>query len=856
MNKRGAKPKPKPPTEPDSVRIVGSSGASQEVPTPKTTPEIVGVLPLRDSVLFPNLAIPVIVGRERSLKLLEHASQTDRLLAAVTVTPPPDGIHEEEPPDPPPPDRMHGIGTLARIAELMRLPNGASQVALQGIDRIRIVEWLQPDPYLRARVEVLDDTGEGEESETLMRTVLGTFRRVADLAPYIPPPFVVAAINIREPSDLANFLASNLNTDTETKQQLLSTSDVPTRLKHIDEILNQELELLELSHRTHEELSEDVAKAQREQFLRRQLEVIQRELGESDPEMADVIEIRRRLETIEMPDATRTAAEREASRLERIPSASPEYGIIRTYLDWLCDIPWSIRSQDKTDIANARKVLDDDHYGLQDVKERVLEYLAVASLRKDNRSPILCFVGPPGVGKTSLGKSIARALGRQFVRMSLGGVHDEAEIRGHRRTYIGALPGRIVQGVKRAGTINPVMMLDEVDKLGADFRGDPSAALLEVLDPAQNDSFSDHYLEVPLDLSEVLFICTANLRELVPGPLLDRLEVIDLRGYTEVEKVEIAKHHLIPRQIEEHGLSSKQVMISAEGIRKLIRDYTSESGVRNLERQIASTLRKVAIRIASKKSKGKIVVDGAAVASMLGVPKIFKERIGSRDEIGVSTGLAWTPYGGEILSIEAVAVPGKGTFTLTGHLGEVMQESARAAFTYVKSRAKELGADQKWFEDRELHVHVPAGAVPKDGPSAGIAIATAMSSAVCGTAVRRTVAMTGEITLRGNVLPIGGVKEKVIAAHRAGATTVILPTGNGPFLDEVPLSVRRGLKFVLADHMDDVLRKALVSNGTAVKKSLEKVPKDTGSARVTGRRQPKPTAASRKKTTSAARKKR
>ncbi|HVL80617.1 MAG TPA: endopeptidase La [Actinomycetota bacterium] len=784
------------------VQVTGPGGPSGGAPD---LPTEVAVLPLRDNVLFPNLALPVLVGRERSLRLIEDVVEGDRLLLTVAVRP------EADPEaDPPAPDQLYEVGTLGRVAELLRLPSGGMQVALQGLARARTVEWLRVDPFPVARVEYVAEPDPDEEAQARMRSVLGVFRRVAELAPSIPPQFAIAAMNVRDPGDLADFLAANMNVDLTDKQRLLSEPRAAARLTILEELLNDELGLLELSTQTQRELSEDVQKLHREQFLRRQLEVIRRELGETDERGSELTDLRERVRDAEMPDEARKAAERELDRLDRMQRGSPEETVSRTYLEWLLETPWRRFSDDDRDITKARQVLDADHYGLGDVKQRVLEYLAVGTLRPDNRSPILCFVGPPGVGKTSLGQSIARALGRQFVRMSLGGVRDEAEIRGHRRTYIGALPGRIIQGLRRAGTANPVMMLDEIDKLGMDFRGDPASALLEVLDPQQNHAFSDHYLEVPVDLSRVLFICTANMLDPIPGPLRDRMEVIELRGYTEPEKLEIARRHLVPRQLAEHGLRRSQAAIALDALRRIVREYTYEAGVRNLERQVAAVLRKVALRIAEGQT-GKVTVKAAEIEEMLGPPRVRTEPLRERDEIGVTTGLAWTPVGGDILSIETMLVRGSSAFTLTGQLGDVMKESARAALTYARSRATTLGVDEDWFAEHEVHVHVPAGAIPKDGPSAGIAMATAMVSAIAKVPVKRKVGMTGEITLRGKVLPIGGVKEKVIAAHRAGVKTVVLPAANERDLREVPEDVRTQLRFVLVDHMDQVLHEALAS---------------------------------------------
>jgi len=785
-------------------------------------PEIVGVLPLRDSVLFPNLALPVLVGREPSVKLVEDVVGKDRVLATATLH---DPTLEREPG----PADMHEIGTLGRVAELMRLPQGGMQVALQGITRVRFVDWIASEPFLQARIEIVQSHVPTKEGQARMRTVMRLFGEVAQLAPYIPAPFAVAAMNIQDPGDLADFLASNLNLDTQTKQHLLEELDINARLTVLEAHLESELELLRISTQAQQEMSDDMRRMQREQFLRRQLEVIRKELGEGESE--EIAELREKVAAAHMPDEVRKVATKELDRLDRIPSQSPEWTVSRNYVDWLIDVPWGEMTQDNDDLIHARQVLDTDHYGLDRIKDRIIEYLAVQKLHPEGRSPILCFVGPPGVGKTSLGQSIARALGRKFIRMSLGGIRDEAEIRGHRRTYIGALPGRIVQSLRRAGSINPVMMLDEIDKVGADYRGDPAAALLEVLDPEQNNSFADHYLEVPLDLSHVLFICTANVLDTIPAPLRDRMETIELRGYTEPEKVAIAKQYLIPRQVRANGLTSRQASIPVETLRRIIREYTYEAGVRNLEREIGSVFRKIATRVATGEAKKKESVPAKELEAYLGPPKVRREVLERADDVGVVTGMAWTPYGGDVLFVEASLVPGKSRLTLTGQLGDVMRESAQAALTYVRSRTDTIGAEHDWYETHDLHVHVPAGAIPKDGPSAGVALATAMVSAVAKIPVRRTTAMTGEITLRGKVLPVGGVKEKVIAAHRTGCKTVIIPKDNARDLEEVPDFVRRDLRFVLVDHADEVLREALTKPLRALRPAAVVSPAGTAAVR-------------------------
>jgi ATP-dependent Lon protease len=787
-------------TEQPGVRVVDKRG---KLPAERVSfPDVLPVLPLQNAVLFPNLALPVLVGRERSLGLMEEVVGGDRLLAVVAArNPQEDGE--------PGPDGVYEVGTAARVAELLRLPTGAMQVALQGIARVRFAEWTQTDPFMRARLEPLAELPASERAQALLRTVLTSFRAVAELAPYIPPQFAVAAMNVRDPGDLADFLAANLNLESADRQALLEELNVEHRLETIDAYLRRERELLELSTKAQTELSADVQKMQREQLLRRQLEVIRRELGEADDRGGEVEELRERVEKAAMPEEPRKAADRELDKLSRMPRGSPEEVVTRNYLEWLTEFPWSIQTEDNLDLQHAKGVLDRDHYALDMAKDRILEYLAVQKLRAEGRSPILCFVGPPGVGKTSLGQSIARALGRKFVRMSLGGVRDEAEIRGHRRTYIGALPGRIVQGMRRAGSNNPVMMLDEIDKLGMDFRGDPSAALLEVLDPEQNVAFADHYMEVPVDLSHVLFICTANVLDPVPPALRDRMEIIDIPGYTEPDKLAIAKQYLVPRQLTENGLTAKRAGIADDALRRLIREYTYEAGVRSLERQIAGVLRKVAVDVAAGRATRKVNVKGRDLEAMIGPPRLRREVVSGPDEVGNVTGLAWTANGGDVLFVEATMVPGRGNLILTGSLGDVMKESAQAAMTYARSRSDAIGAEPGWHERYDIHIHVPAGAIPKDGPSAGVTMATALVSAIGNIPVRRRVAMTGEITLHGKVLPIGGLKEKIIAGHRAGVKTVVMPRDNEADLRDVPEFVLKDLRIVLVESIDEVLREAL-----------------------------------------------
>jgi len=648
---------------------------------------------------------------------------------------------------------------------------------------------------------------EGVEVEALKRNLVSLFQKVVSLAPNLPNEFGVIALNIEDPGNLADFVAANLNLNPDERKEVLSLSDVGERLRKVTQYINREIEILELGMKIQSQIKGEMDRAQREYFLREQLKAIQRELGEYDERTMEINELKAKIEEAGLPPEVKKEAEREIDRLSRMPPQAAEYTVSRTYLDWLINLPWNKMTEDNFDIERARRILDEDHYNLEKVKERILEYLAVGKMKGgDIRGPILCFVGPPGTGKTSMGQSIARALGRKFVRISLGGVRDEAEIRGHRRTYVGALPGRIIQGIRRAGSKNPVFMLDEVDKIGADFRGDPSAALLEVLDPEQNHSFYDHYLDVPFDLSKVLFITTANITDTIPPALLDRMEVIELPGYTELEKLEIAKRHLIPRLLKETGLPEERVKIKDEAILGIIRNYTSEAGLRNLEREIGSILRKIAMRIAEG-ADGVFEVDARDLEEYLGPPKYKKGILGDEDEVGVAVALAWTPTGGDVMPVEVSIVPGKGECILTGRLGEVMQESAKAAITYA--RGKDLGIDPKIFETRDIHIHVPAGAIPKDGPSAGITIAVALISALTGRKVRKDTGMTGEITLRGRILPVGGIREKVMAAHRAGLKKVILPKDNEKDLRDVPEEVKREMEFLFVKNADEVLEEVL-----------------------------------------------
>jgi ATP-dependent Lon protease len=742
----------------------------------------------------------------------------------------------------PGPDEVYTCGTAVAVHRLFRAPDGTIRLLVQGLERIKISEWTATEPYLSAKVTVSPDAvDETIEAEALMRNVLEQFRRLAELVPSIPGELLTAALNVEDPRQLVYAIATYTRIDLEDAQEILEIDNVTEKLRRLMVILGKELEVLELGRKIQNDAQGEMEKIQREYFLREQMKAIQKELGEEDEQAVEVNEFRAKIDQAGMPEEAEKEARRELDRLSKLPSAAAEYGVIRTYLDWLTSLPWQISSEDNLDIEHARTVLDEDHYGLEDVKERILEYLAVRKLRLERKAEseaegeaegeasgeasgeaeyvdairreregvILCFVGPPGVGKTSLGQSIARATGRKFVRQSLGGVRDEAEIRGHRRTYVGALPGRIVQAIRRVGTNNPVFMLDEVDKLGTDYRGDPSSALLEVLDPEQNREFRDHYLDVPFDLSQVMFITTGNLLDPIPGPLRDRMEILHLSGYTETEKVRIAQGYLIPRQLAENGLREGEIEFAEDAIRLIVRNYTREAGVRNVERQIGTVCRKVAVRVAEGETET-ARIDADHLADYLG-PRKFFEEIAERTAIaGVATGLAWTPAGGSILFVEASKMPGDKGFLLTGQLGDVMKESAQAALTYVRSKAGEWGIADGFFAKHDIHIHVPAGATPKDGPSAGVTMVTALASLITGRHVSPLVGMTGEITLRGLVMPIGGVKEKVLAAHRAGLKQVILPKRNESDLDDVPEEVRSSLVFTLVDRVQQVLDAALI----------------------------------------------
>ena len=777
--------------------------AVEEAPTEQeeSVNTVLPILPLKETVVFPDSMTPLAIGQERSVKLIDEAVANDREIALVTTR---EGDDEEVHSA----DELYEIGTAAVIHKMIRVPDGTLRVLVQGLRRIRLARLVQDEPYLVGEFEdVLDVIGREKEIEALARNVEALFARIIGLVPYLPDELQLAAANAEDPSSLANLIATTMRLKTPEKQELLEEADVETRLRKLTVILNRELEVLELGTKIQSQVQSEMENSQREYFLRQQMKAIQDELGEGDEQQAEMAELRAQIEEADLPEEAGKQARRELDRLAKLPAAAAEYGVIRTYLEWILSLPWHTVTEDHLELDRAREVLDEDHYDLEKVKERIIEHLAVSKLKQDLSGPILCFVGPPGVGKTSLGKSIARALGRRFVRISVGGVRDEAEIRGHRRTYIGAMPGTIIRALRDAESKNPVFMIDEIDKMGSDWRGDPSSAMLEVLDPEQNSSFRDHYLDLPFDLSRVLFICTANQLETIPPPLLDRVEVIRLSGYTEDEKLGIAKRYLVPKQLEAHGLATEQVSFSDKALRLSIREYTREAGVRNLEREIASVCRKAAAEIAAGKRK-RVRVDERRVRSWLGRARFAGEARKRTSDAGVATGLAVTPGGGDVLFIEATAMPGEGRLIVTGQLGEVMRESAQAALSWVRSHAADLGLDADWFEGKDVHIHVPAGAVPKDGPSAGVAMSIALASLALGRPVSEDVAMTGEITLTGQVLPVGGVRDKVLAAQRAGITTVVLPKENEGDLDDLPRDVRKNMTFVLADSIDEVIAAA------------------------------------------------
>ena len=816
-----------------ALEAVDEEDEREEAPS---IPEVLPILPLKNTVVYPiPILLPLLVGLPRSIKLVDDVMLGNRLLGLVAL--------KDASIDEPKPDDMYTYGSAASIARFAKAPDGTVRIFVQGIERIKIVEFTQTEPYLMARVELVPDAvEEGVEIEALMRNTVDLFRRMASLMPYIPEELIMAAINVNDPQQLAYLVASYVRMDMTDAQAILEADSVAHKLQQLNVVLNKELEVLELGKKIQDQAQSEMQKVQRDYYLREQMKAIQKELGEGDEQQAEVNELRAKIEQAGMSAEAEKEALRELDRLSKMPVAAAEYSVIKTYLDWLTSLPWKVSTEDNLEINRVREVLDEDHYDLEKIKDRILEYLAVRKLRRDRKAGqgqaeeepkdlirreregvILCFVGPPGTGKTSLGQSIARALGRKFTRMSLGGMRDEAEIRGHRRTYIGAMPGRIIQAIKRVGSKNPVFMLDEVDKIGTDWRGDPASALLEVLDPEQNRDFRDHYLDVAFDLSEVMFITTGNLLDPIPPPLRDRMEILILSGYTEEEKLKIAHGYLIPRQVRENGLRPEEVTFTDEALQTMIRDYTREAGLRNLEREIGSVCRKVATKIAAGETEGPTEITPELVSEMLGKPRYFFE-VAERTMIpGVATGLSWTMSGGDILFVEATRMPGSKEFTVTGQIGDIMRESAQAALSFVRSRAEQLGITDRTFSESDIHLHVPAGAIPKDGPSAGVTMATALASLLTGKPVNPKVGMTGEITLRGQVLPIGGLKEKVLAARRAGLDTVILPRRNEPDLEELTEDVRKDMTFVLVDTVDDVWAAAFTDGlvAEAEKRRLE-----------------------------------
>lgn len=764
--------------------------------------KIIPMLPLRGVLVFPYTVIHLDVGRKRSINAIEEAMLDNKKIFLAT--------QKEAQTDEPDEDDIFTVGTVAEVRQILKMPGGTMRVLVEGLYRAETIEYLSHDPYMEVKVRQYpeEETSKPPETEALMRTLISQFEQYVRMSKKIPPETVVSVVAIEEPGRLADVVASHLNLKITEKQQILEALDVVKRLELVCEILAKEMEVLELERKINIRVRKQMEKTQKEYYLREQMKAIQKELGEKDERASEIEEIKERIEKAKLPKEAYEKAFKELERLEKMPPMVAEAVVVRNYLDWLLSLPWSTETKDRLDLKMAEETLDKDHYGLEKPKERIIEYLAIRKLAKKMKGPILCLVGPPGVGKTSLGKSVANSLGRKFVRMSLGGVRDEAEIRGHRRTYVGSMPGRILQGIKQAGSKNPVFLLDEIDKMTTDFRGDPASALLEVLDPEQNNTFSDHYLEIPFDLSKVMFITTANSIHGIPRPLLDRMEIIELSGYTEEDKVHIAMDYLIPKQVKEHGLKDFNISFSEGAIRKIIRQYTREAGVRGLEREIASICRKVARKVVEDKNAYENITANS-VAKLLGTEKYRYGVADKENQVGVATGLAWTETGGDILSIEVAILKGKGKLTLTGKLGDVMKESAQAALTYVRSRAESLNIDPDVRDNYDIHVHVPEGAIPKDGPSAGITIATALASAMSGIPVKSNVAMTGEITLRGRVLPIGGVKEKVLAAHRAGIDTIILPIDNKKDMSEIPANIRRKMRFVLVSHMDEVLEENL-----------------------------------------------
>ena len=790
----------------DSPQRSAVSGRSRDESDRRPSiPDLLPVLPVRDTVIFPGTIVPLTVGREKSKQLIDAVVTGTKILGVVTQR---DAQIED-----PGLDELYRVGTVVSILKLLNLSEGQVSIIVHGLLRFGIEEFVQTEPYLVARAHTREDTYTSTtELDALIESAKTQASRVIEMTPGVPEEAQMVLNSITKPSSLADFLAANLSLSTIEKQEILETFDVVDRLRKINRALAHQLEVLDLSNKIQEQVKSEIDKTQREYFLHEQLRAIQKELGETDGREVELSELRKAVAEAKMPEAVEKEAQRELERLQRTPQASPEYSGAVDYLRWLCELPWAKSTEDRLEIARAEKILNEDHYDLEKVKKRILEYLSVRKLKPDGRGPILCFAGPPGVGKTSLGRSISRALGRAFIRMSVGGVRDEADIRGHRRTYIGALPGRIIQEIRKAGSNNPLFMIDEVDKIGSDFRGDPSSALLEVLDPEQNNTFQDHYLGVPFDLSKVFFICTANYMEAVPPPLKDRMEVIDISGYTRLDKMFICKRYLVPRQLEQSGLSSRQLKFSDDALQMIIESYTAEAGVRNLEREIGSVCRGVAAQVARNKKHPKVITR-SNLPDYLG-PIKYEPELALRTSVsGVVTGLAWTPAGGDILFVESTAMPGKGGFQLTGQLGDVMKESAYAAYSVLRAGARKYGIDPRRLTETDVHIHVPAGAIPKDGPSAGVAMFTSLVSLLTDRPCRSDVAMTGEITLRGLVLPIGGLKEKTLAAHRAGIRTVVIPLRNKKDLVDIPAEVRKQIKFVFCKTVDDVLAAALEPAG-------------------------------------------
>ncbi len=777
--------------------------------------KVLPLLPLRGILVFPNMVIHLDVGRERSINALEQAMVEDNKILLVSQK---DAKVED-----PTPEDIYVLGTIALVKQLIKLPGGTIRVLVEGLYRASIKKFVATEPYYQVEVNELEDNEEkNSEIEALMRSVLYQFEQYIKVGKKVPPETLVNVSSIEDPGKLADIVASHLTLKIQQKQEILEAISPKKRLEKLGEILGKEMEILDLEKKINQKVRKQMERTQKEYYLREQMKAIQQELGERDERMAEADEYREKIEAIELPEEVEEKALKEVDRLEKMPPAAAESVVIRNYLDWLLALPWDQQTEDRLDIRRAEDILDEDHYGLKKVKERIIEFLAVRQLANKLKGPILCLVGPPGVGKTSLARSVARALERNFVRISLGGVRDEAEIRGHRRTYVGAMPGRIIQAMRDAKSKNPVFLLDEIDKMSTDFRGDPSAAMLEVLDPEQNNKFSDHYIEVPFDLSNVLFITTANSYYNIPKPLLDRMETIYIPGYTEEEKLKIAEHYLVPKQLEENGLTDDNLVFSENALRKVIQEYTREAGVRNLERQIAGICRKTAREVVQDSNK-KINVNVQTVYKFLGVPLYRYGAAERADEVGVATGVAWTDAGGDVLSIEVTLMKGKGKLILTGKLGDVMQESAQAGLSYIRSRAKALNIPEDFYETTDIHIHIPEGAIPKDGPSAGITMATAMISALSGIPVRKDVAMTGEITLRGRVLPVGGIKEKVLAAHRAGIKNIILSVENKKDVSEIPANVKRKLNFILVENMDEVLKHSLVKKEGESKEHAGKI---------------------------------